>query len=41
MIFQLSVQSLDGGEWIDIPEVVVVDKIPVNPNVMPKRCAVK
>jgi len=32
---QLSVQSVNGGEWLDLPDVVVVDDIPVKPNVMP------
>ena len=33
--FEMSVQSLDGGEWIEIPDVVVIKKIPINPNSIP------
>ena len=32
---KLSVQNLNGGEWIDLPEVAVVPEIPVKPNTLP------
>ena len=32
---KLSVQNLNGGKWIDLPEVAVVPKIPVKPNTLP------
>ena len=32
---KLSVQNLNGSEWIDLPEVAVVPKIPVKPNTLP------
>ena len=32
---KLSVQNLNGGEWIDLPEVAVVQEIPVKLNTLP------
>ena len=32
---KLSVQNLNGGEWIDLPEVAVVQEIPVKSNILP------
>ena len=34
-IVKLSVQNLNGGEWIDLPEVAVVPEILVKPNTLP------
>ena len=31
----LSVQNLNGGKWIDLPEVAVVPEIPEKPNTLP------
>ncbi|XP_078495525.1 uncharacterized protein LOC144750934 [Ciona intestinalis] len=31
----LSVRSLDGGEWMQLPSVVAVDTIPIKPNIVP------
>ena len=32
---KLSVQNLNGGKWIDLPEVAVVPEIPVKPKTLP------
>ena len=32
---KLSVQNLNGSEWIDLPKVAVVPEIPVKPNILP------
>ena len=37
MSFSLSVQALNGGKLIEIPDVVVVDNIPDKPNVVPQN----
>ena len=41
MSFSLSVQALNGGMWIEIPDVVVVDNIPVKPNAVPENEVLK
>ena len=41
MSFSLSVQALNGGKWIEIPDVVVVDNTPVKPNAVPENEVLK
>ncbi|XP_078490965.1 uncharacterized protein LOC144747081 [Ciona intestinalis] len=37
----LSVRPLDGGDWIELPDVIAIDKIPVDPNPVPSPKTIK
>ena len=38
---KLSVQNLNGGDWIELPDVAIVKEIPVKPNAIPDATLIK
>ena len=38
---KLSVQNLNGGDWIELPDVAIMKKTPVKPNITPDAAVMK